>query len=290
MIRSVSSTFNLSTLTAGILIGNLAYLLGLFAFYHYVLEETREEDVSRRALFYLASFPTSFFFLAAYTEPVFLLFSGLTLLTFLKKRWVCSGIFGGAAALTRLTGTLLITPLAAAAFLTKQARARWKPWLSVVGTALGSALFPLYLWLSVDKPPWAPLKMQTARFHGGFSFPGMNVLHALEKVIRGQALIADYLDLAFILLFTLLIIPVVNSDLSLLSKVYYLSFLLLYLTREAGTQPLLGSTRYVLVFLPAFIVMAKAGRNPKVNRLVLYVSWPLQLFMAGQFVLWGWIG
>lgn len=158
--------------------------------------------------------------------------------------------FGGAAALTRLTEMLLIVPLAAVAFLTKQARARWKPWLAVVGTALGSALFPLYLWMAVDKPPWAPLKMQTARFHGGFSFPGMNVLHALEIVIRGQALIADYLDLVFILMFTLLIIPVINADLSLLSKVYYLSFLLLYLTRETGTQPLPGSTRCDLVFLP----------------------------------------
>jgi hypothetical protein len=105
----------------------------------------------------------------------------------------------------------------------------------------------------------------------------------------GEAFLADWLDIVFILLFIALAIPV-WLNLSRISSVYYFSFLGLYLVREAGVQPLLGTARYVLLLFPAFIVLGMIGKSKNMNRLILYSSWILLFFMAGQFAIWGWVG
>ncbi len=289
LIRGVSFALGENTLLSGILISNTAYLLGLIAFYRYAFEESKDEKISGRSLIYLASFPASFFFLAAYTESLFLLFASLTLLFTLQRRWLLAGIWGGFAALSRLTGAVFIIPLTYAAIAASRSSKDWKPWISVIGTATGAAIFPLYTWLVLNKPPWTPVLIQSARFSGGFSFPGLNVLHAFQRIFLGKAFIGDYIDLAFIMIFTVLAVPVFQK-LSRLSVVYYLSYLTLYLVREAGGQPLLGTARYVLVFLPAFIILGKTGTSRRIYRIILYTSWMLLLFMVGQFAIWGWVG
>ena len=290
-IRMISQLFDFSTLTSSILIGNIAYLLGLIAFYNYAYDETGDKKISKRALIYLASFPAAFFFLAGYTEPLFLLFSVLTIYTFNKQRWILSGISGGLAALTRLTGALLVIPL----FFSILKNGNWKQsklgtWSPLLGTLIGSSIFPLYIWTFLNKSPFAPILIQKGRFHGGFSIPGTNIYKVITKIFAGNAVVADYLDVTFLLFFVILLFFVLRMDISSLSKLYYLSFLFLYLIREAGSQPLLGTTRYVLILFPAFLGLGIAGKNSKINRMILYIFWPLQLFMAGQFAIWGWVG
>jgi hypothetical protein len=277
------------TLLAGIIISNIAYLLGLIVFYRYAFEEIPDQEVNKRALIYLASFPAAFFFLAAYTEALFLLFSGLTLLMALRRSWLAAGIAGGLAALTRLPGVFLLIPLAYAALIEWREMKTARSWIAPILTGIGAAVFPLYVWLIMGKAPWEPLLVQSARFNGSFTLPGMNIYHAAERIILGEAFFADWLDFGFIVLFILLAIPV-WLNLTRLSSVYYLSFLILYLIREAGVQPLLGTARYVLVFFPAFIILGMIGKSKNVNRLILYSSWTLILFMAGQFAIWGWVG
>ena len=289
LIQGVSFALDENTLFSGILISNIAYLLGLIAFYRYAFEESKDEKISGRSLVYLASFPAAFYFLAAYTESLFLLSASLTLLFTLQRKWFPAGIWGGLAALSRLTGAILIIPLTYAAVTASRNSKDWKSWSAVIGTAIGAAILPLYTWWFLNRPPWTPMLIQSARFSGGFSFPGLNVLHAIERVFLGKAFISDYIDLAFILIFTVLAVPVFQK-LSRLSAVYYLSYLTLYFLREAGGQPLLGTARYVLVFLPAFIILGKAGTSRRFNRIILYTSWMLLLFMVGQFAIWGWVG
>lgn len=286
LMRVLAPLLGGDTLLAGIIVGNAAYLLGLIAFYHYALHESKDLETSRRSLIYLALFPAAFFFLAAYTESLFLLTASIALLMTHKKRWILAGLAGGLAAATRLTGAVLLIPLAYAALVEPR---KLRPWLAPLGTAVGAAVLPLYTWLVLNQPPWTPILVQSNRFHGGFSFPGANVLATIQRIGAGLAYPADYWDLAFMLLFVALAVPVWRR-LSRVSAVFYLSFLGLYLVREAGVQPLIGTPRYVLIMLPAFIVLGSMGRNPWVNRLILYPSLALLLFMAGQFAIWGWVG
>jgi NADH:ubiquinone oxidoreductase subunit 4 (subunit M) len=77
---------------------------------------------------------------------------------------------------------------------------------------------------------------------------------------------------------------------SKVTAIYYVSMLSLYLVRFAGSQPLLGTARYVLMLFPAFFVLAEWGRRPWANRLILYSSFAGLLFLSGQFAIWGWVG
>jgi hypothetical protein len=96
-------------------------------------------------------------------------------------------------------------------------------------------------------------------------------------------------DLLFTLIFIAMVVPVWRL-LPRLYGVYYVSMLALYLIRMGTIHPLYAMTRYVLVLFPAFVLLGGWGRNPWINRAVLYLSWPLLLFMSGVFALWGWIG
>jgi hypothetical protein len=62
------------------------------------------------------------------------------------------------------------------------------------------------------------------------------------------------------------------------------------LFRMTTSQPLVSMLRYVLVLFPVLILFGGWGRNAWVNRLFVYSSVPLQLFLSAQFVMWGWVG
>jgi len=54
-------------------------------------------------------------------------------------------------------------------------------------------------------------------------------------------------------------------------------------------KPLYSFSRYALSFFPMFWVWGNAGKNPWLNRLILYPSLLLLLYFSGQFFIWGWI-
>jgi NADH:ubiquinone oxidoreductase subunit 4 (subunit M) len=100
---------------------------------------------------------------------------------------------------------------------------------------------------------------------------------------------ADAFDLVFLILF-IACGYFVWRKYSKVTAIYYVSMLSLYLVRFAGSQPLLGTARYVLMLFPAFFVLAEWGRRPWANRLILYSSFAGLLFLSGQFAIWGWVG
>jgi len=72
--------------------------------------------------------------------------------------------------------------------------------------------------------------------------------------------------------------------------VYALLMYLAPLFRMTTLQPLVSMDRYVLAVFPVFIWLGARGQNAWVNRAVVYLSFPLQLYLSAQFVLWGWVG
>jgi len=277
------------TLLAGIIIANLAYLAALVMLYRLTLHETGDADAAQRTIIYLASFPAAFFFLAAYTESLFLLAGVMTLYAIRREMWWPAGVATGLAALSRVTGALAIAPLAYAAWVNRFRERRRRAWGALGLALLGAAAFPLYIWLVLHLPPWTPLTVQGARFAGGLTWPGASLIEAAKHILAGEYVLADMLDLAFLTIFLVCALPVWRR-LPRIYGVYYLAFLALYLTRIAGVQPLLGMARYVLSLFPAFMLFGLWGRRPWVNRAILYASWAGLLFMSGQFAIWGWVG
>jgi hypothetical protein len=289
LMRGLGALLGGRTLLAGILISNLACLGCLIAMYRLTLQEMADSAAARRSVIYLASFPAAFFLLAAYTESLYLLAAILALYAVGNKRWWTAGVWGAVASLTRLPGALIVVPLAYAAWEAWRREHAWPVWSAVVLTLIGAAVFPLYVWLGLHLPPWTPLLVQSARFGGGLTWPGANMLEAARRILAGQFYVADVLDLVFLLIFLMCAVPVCRK-LSRVCAIYYAVLLLSYLTRIGGQEPLLSTARYVLALFPALMLWGKWGERPWVNRFILYPAWVGLLFMSGQFAVWGWVG
>ena len=289
LIRLTSRLIYSDSLLSALIVSNVAALAGMAAFYSLARAEAADPSRARRAVLYLSIFPTGFFWFAGYTESLLLLFSSVALLAARRSRWLVSGLAAGLAALSRLTGALLIVPVGASALLAVRKDRSWRPIVAAGGALLGALAFPLYVWLGMGLSPLAPIEVQAARAQGGFAFPGVNLTIAIQRLAGGEANFADLFDLGLLLLFIGLAVPVWRQ-LSRPLALFYLGYLLLHLSRVAEIAPLLGMARYVLVLFPAYLVLAGWGRRPWIHRLIVYLSAAGLLLLSGQFAIWGWVG
>ncbi len=92
----------------------LALLLNASAIFGslYIISLRLKIPELKRFLFLFLSFPTSFFFLSAYTESVFIFFVVLFFHFLSKKNFVFASVIAGIASMTRLVGIFLALSLA----------------------------------------------------------------------------------------------------------------------------------------------------------------------------------
>jgi len=289
LMRVVAKVIGGDTLIAGLIVSNLAFLAALIFLYRLIdLEADRE--VARRSILYLVFFPTAIFFFAAYSESLFLLTTVAAIYYARHKRWVLAGAWAFFSPLTRMQGAIL--PLVIAFEIWRTRRVDPCPLANkITGMALsvlGAVAFPLYVWWVLGKSPWEPLIVQSSRFRGSFTIPGYSLIKASQGILFGEPLLMDYFDLGFALLFVLLTVLIVRR-LDAIYGLYSALMLMVILSKVSDIQPLLSVPRYVLAIFPAFIILGREGKNPLVNRIILYSSWLGLLYFCGQFVIWGWV-
>ena len=95
----------------GDLVANVAFL-GALIYMQRLCRHEYGESTARRAVFYMAIFPTSFFTFAPYSEALFLMLSLGSLYYTRKQQWWLAGLFGGLAAATRILGFVLVLAFA----------------------------------------------------------------------------------------------------------------------------------------------------------------------------------
>lgn len=278
-----------STLLAGILVSNLCFFLLMVYWYKLACLVTADRGIARRSVVYLTFFPSAFFFLAAYSEALFVLAVVLHLLALRQKQWGLAWLWASVSILTRWNGLVLLLPMAYASFRDWRQNRRMEGWISLGGVLLVAAVFPGYIWWTLGKSPLTPLFIQNARAQATFTWPGINMAFEAIKLANGAGSGVDWLELALLLLFTLGAVAVWRT-LPREMSVYYLGMLAIYLTRTSAIDPLLSVNRFMLTLFPLFIVLASWGANRWVHRLVLYSSWAGFLYLTGQFAIWGWVG
>ncbi len=108
-----------------------------------------EASTRRRALLYLAVFPTTLFLLAVYSESFYLALSAIAFEAALTRRWTRAGVAVGLAALTRSSGVVLLPALALLAWRDPDRRGA----LRRLALALPlMAAWPAYLWARFGHP------------------------------------------------------------------------------------------------------------------------------------------
>ena len=116
LMRLVSPLTGNNVIAAGLFISSLAVLTSFILLYR-LGREMFDEGSPRRALMFLAAFPTAFYLFAAYTDALYLALALGSYLCAHGKRWEWAGVLGGLAALTRPQGGFFLAMLAVEFYL-----------------------------------------------------------------------------------------------------------------------------------------------------------------------------
>ena len=262
LVRTVSWMVGGRPLLAATLVSNASFFGALLVLYDLTARHY-SESVARRTVVLLVVFPTSFFFLAPYSESLFLL---LTLLAFRwarQDRWALAALAAALAALTRSIGIVLVPALLVMAV------ERWRaeggsPWPRVLG-ALGALAGPLaYLawWELVHGEGLAPFRAQQ-NWQREAVFPLVTLWRAL-LMAAGRLGVADpgyWIIDALVTGVVLVAIVIGWRRMEAPYLVYALGSLLLPLAYPFPQRPLLSMPRFVAVIFPAFWVLADASER-----------------------------
>jgi hypothetical protein len=264
-------------LLAGVLVSLAAGAGAFVLLYRLAVPRIGAAD-ARRALLYLALFPTAFFLGAVYGEALFLLLAVATFLLAERGRFGWAGIAGGLALLTRPTGIALLPALAVFAWRSPE-RGR-----ALAGATLAPALFavyPLTLWVWIGHP-LAFLDAQEGIWRRSAS--PLGPLGGLLDGLTGGAV----LELAFVAAVALLSV-LAWRRFGAPYGLYGLGCLALPLAVPAEGRPLLSITRFGLVVFPALMALAQLGSRRWVHALILtgLATW-LGVSVV-KWALWQWV-
>lgn len=96
-----------SPLAAGVLVSNLCFFGALVFLYRLTEFEFKDAGAAGRAVFYIAAFPTSFFFTAVYTESAFLMLVIATMYFARRQLWAWAALFGMLTSAARIVGVVM---------------------------------------------------------------------------------------------------------------------------------------------------------------------------------------
>lgn len=277
----------------GILV-SLAATLASFVLLYRLAEPRIGADGARRAVLYLAVFPTALFLQAVYSESLFLALALGAFLAAERSRWPLAGAAAGLVLLTRPAGLALVPALALLAWRSPT-RGR-----AFAGLALAPALFavyPLMLWNALGDPfaflraqgtwsrdlsPLGPLGGIWAGLRDaatGNVPAGAGSLHAVAVNVQG---------LLFLALFLVLMV-VAWRRFGAPYGLFAAGGLALPLSVPSDRWPLLSLPRFGLVLFPLFLALAVAGREPRVHTAIVVVSSMLLGVAVVQWALWQWV-
>ncbi|MBE7531744.1 MAG: hypothetical protein HND44_06860 [Chloroflexi bacterium] len=294
MMRALAAVVG-DAVVAGILISNGALLLATILFYRLVAESW-DEVVADRAIWYWLIFPAAFFGTAAYSESLFLLCAIGSLYAARRGYWEVAALLGIGAALTRVVG-VIIAPVLLLEW--------WRQWrergegvrpspfavLAALAVPLGTLAYMAYLWRAFGDP--------LAFVHGAAAWarqpqsPLVTIGDLLKTpaggwwaaLWAGNIHLDNWIDFLAVLLFA-------GLGLVLLywRRWPESAFVLLGVSVAFSSGLLMSQRRYMWALFPAFIVLAKWGGRPWVDRLVTAVSLMLLGLFTALFANGYWVG
>ncbi|QQG43509.1 MAG: hypothetical protein HYW45_00630 [Candidatus Daviesbacteria bacterium] len=254
-ILSVGVGINLTNLTiSGLLISNLSFLLSLFLLWKLLLIDYRKKIVYL-TIFLLLVFPTSFYFGAVYSESIFLLVSLAAFYFARGKHWVWATIFAILASATRVFGFLLLPAFFLEAW---QEREKFKNFWWIIFIPLGLLAYMYYQYISVGDPlAFYKLQKIVGEQHQSGVTPLPQVYFRYLKILFSvdpTNPIYSTMILEFFTGILFFILPILGFFKKVRwSYLFYAAagFLLPTLQGSLSSVP-----RYVMVFFPAFLILA----------------------------------
>lgn len=288
---------------AGILISSVSLAVALA-----LLHRLTELELGRRAadstVMLLALSPLAFFFTAVYTESLFLALSVGAVYAGRRERWAVAGALAGLAAVTRVTGVLLVVPLALM-YLHEHRRPGWRlGWLALAPAALASYLGYL---AATGFGLLAPFVQETgAEYRRSMTGPIATVLSAVRDAAAGLHSLgaapiyepsiggpftagAESILLLGVLALAVVALVAAFRRLPLAYGAYACAALLVCTWSPVAGQPLKSVDRYTLTIFPLWMVAGAWISERRLTRVTLLVSGGLLAFWTFQFAAWAWV-
>jgi Gpi18-like mannosyltransferase len=286
---------------AELLISSVTNLVWMVVLYQLVLEDFGH-DCAQRTVLYLSIFPFAFFFLAGYTESLFLC---LALLSFYHARhghWWLSGLSGFFACLTRSTGIILLLPFCYEYLRQHQFQIRKFGFGIVAGGLIlvSIGLYAFYCWKTFGDP--LSFSHQEISWQRHLMPPWSGIIKAVRIIKNSNGLLSFYALrnltdlLPDLLILFLLILGCAGPWRFKKEQWSYLLYgiplyliIALYPRGGGGEMPLESVGRYMLEIFPAFILLALLGKFRWLHISYISIASSTCYFLLTQFLTGHWV-
>lgn len=287
MLWRVAASITGEFMITGIFLSNLFFFGALILLYKLTLTFGFDEPTARRTLFYLAIFPTSYFFSLPLTESLFLFLTLGCFYAARREHWWLAGLCGAFASATRVTGVLLLPALFLIYWHTYGSfslrdfvrRDFWKPRLlalAIVPAGLFAFMYFLYQHTG-NALAFKDILVTWGRTSGLF----LNTLYqyAGEPTLIGVPW--DFRVLNFIFAMT----AIVCGVLLLRRREWWplACYTLMSVVVSLSSQILQSQGRYTMVLFPVFMVLASAGKRERFDEVYRVISLILFSLMLALF-------
>jgi hypothetical protein len=286
VIRAMSSVTTMAEAGSALLVSNLAFVGALVVLYGLSAREY-SIAIARRTVVLLAFFPASFFFLAPYSESLFLLLTVLAFWWIRRSRWGAGSLAAFVAALARSIGILLMPALLIEAW--RGPREHRTLHVAAAAAPLLALLLYAGYWLARSGDALWPLHSQAA-WYRSVTFPLWTIARGVLLGIGGLVDTAGIYRTADLLLTAILLVPLAFRwrTIPITYLVYAVSSAIVFLSYPSPDRPFLSDPRFLIVVFPAFWALADmlSGRRYVIT-VVCFVA--AYVAMAVAFMNWAFV-
>jgi hypothetical protein len=283
--RAVDLITPLGTVGSALLVSNGSFLLALLLLFRLTVDEF-DRDVARRSIVLLAFFPTSFFFLAPYSESTYLLCCVLALAAARHGRWGMSGVSGAVAAVVRNVGVTLAPALLVERYEQRREVRSWSSWIAAAGPILG--FLAVVGWFALFDDVVSPVRAQDV-WHRQAAFPLVSLGRGIgigARAIGDASWIPEAIDVLIVMPPLVLLLACWRRLPSASYGIFVAFGFLLPLTFTVDARPLLSLPRFVITLFPLAWLAALVTDSRFRFGLVLGVSFAGWIAASLAFVNW----
>lgn len=276
LIGLAHGLIKLPVLYAGLLINNLAFLLGLWVFYKIVLLDY-DQKIAWRSITLLLLFPVSFFYGAVYTESLYFLFATLAFYFVRKEKWLWAGLFGFLAGLSRLVGISLLIAFLVEWIVQKK---RKKAVCFIFLIPLAIIVYGLFLQFKFGDF-FLFQKAMKHWYQADFVFPVVVFFRYLKILLTFKFEFVYFVALLELVSFIFYFFLSIYTFLKI--RVSYGLWMILSLLIPTFTGTLQSMPRYILHLFPAFIALALLANSKLKFRIMAIIFLILQFLLVALF-------
>jgi hypothetical protein len=277
LLLRVASALTGEYLLTGMALSSILFFCALVLLHKTVIAFGLDSADADRSIFYLAAFPTSYFFSLPLTESLFLFLTVASFYAARRRAWWTASLVGALASGTRATGVLLLPTLAVLYWLTYRPDWRRPQMLSLLLIPTGLVAFMAYLYAITGNPfAFKDVLVVWGRSTGFFLWPFYHYLanplrvavpwsfHLLNVGAGGVGLVCGIVLLRR-RMWSLAIYTLASVFVTLSSNLIQ------------------SQARYVMVLFPVFMILAIAGRRRRVDEIIRAFSLVLLSLMTLLF-------